>query len=337
MNFPRKCFLIAEIAQAHDGSLGTAHAYIDAAAQAGADAVKFQCHIAAEESTPHEPWRVKFSRQDASRYDYWKRMEFTEEQWHGLKTHCDDAGVTFLCSPFSAAAVDMLTRVGVPAWKVASGEATNDALLRQMAETGRPILLSTGMIGWAEMEQSVRKLRALGQDPLLFQCTTEYPCPAHHVGLNVMEEMRSRLGVRVGLSDHSGTPYPSLAAAALGATAVEVHLTFSKSAFGPDVPASLNLNELKFLADGLRWIDEMRHNPLDKDAFLETVAPMRALFMKSVVLRHAKPAGTVLMAEDLAAKKPGSGTPAERLPDFVGRTLVRDLDADHLLMESDIV
>src|SRR5439155_15771474 len=106
------CFVVAEVAQAHDGSLGTAHAYIDAAARAGADAVKFQTHIAAAESTPGEPWRVKFSLQDASRYEYWKRMEFTEEQWVGLKTHADQRGLKFISSPFSMEAEDLLDRVG---------------------------------------------------------------------------------------------------------------------------------------------------------------------------------------------------------------------------------
>lgn len=114
--------IVAEVAQAHDGSLGMAHAFIDAVANAGADAIKFQTHIAAAESAPHEQWRVKFSYQDATRYDYWRRMEFTPDQWHGLKRHCDARGLTFLSSPFSVDAVDLLTQVGVAAWKVASGE-----------------------------------------------------------------------------------------------------------------------------------------------------------------------------------------------------------------------
>src|SRR6059058_4469528 len=112
-----RCLIVGEVAQAHDGSLGTAHAFIDACARAGADAIKFQTHIATAESTPGEPWRVKFSRQDASRYDYWKRMEFTEEQWHGLKHHADERGLLFLSSPFSMEAVELLERVGVAAWK----------------------------------------------------------------------------------------------------------------------------------------------------------------------------------------------------------------------------
>src|SRR5215813_8683238 len=113
----RQTTVIAEVAQAHDGSLGTAHAYIDAIARAGADAVKFQTHIAAAESTPGEPWRVKFSPQDATRYDYWKRMEFTEAQWQGLADHARQAGLIFLSTPFSFEAVELLDRLGMPAWK----------------------------------------------------------------------------------------------------------------------------------------------------------------------------------------------------------------------------
>ena len=130
--------IIAEVAQAHDGSLGAAHAYIDAAARAGADAVKFQTHIAAAESSPAEPWRVKFSLQDATRYDYWRRMEFTEEQWAGLRMHADERGLQFLSSPFSVEAAQLLRRVGVSAWKIASGEVNNVPLFDFMLSTGLP-------------------------------------------------------------------------------------------------------------------------------------------------------------------------------------------------------
>src|SRR5262247_912617 len=138
-----QCCIVAEVAQAHDGSLGTAHAFIDACAKTGADAVKFQTHIAAAESTPGEPWRVKFSRQDATRYNYWKRMEFTEEQWHGLREHAHERGLEFLSSPFSIEAVELLTRVGVAAWKVASGEVSNLPMFERIATSGLHIFLST--------------------------------------------------------------------------------------------------------------------------------------------------------------------------------------------------
>ena len=132
-----RCWVIGEVAQAHDGSLGLAHAYIDAIADAGADAVKFQTHIAHAESTPAEPWRVKFSLQDATRYEYWRRMEFTEDQWLGLRRHADERGLLFLSSPFSVEAVELLRRVGVAAWKVASGEVDDRALFDAMVQTRR--------------------------------------------------------------------------------------------------------------------------------------------------------------------------------------------------------
>lgn len=142
----QSCPVIAEVAQAHDGSLGMAHAFIDAIAEAGADAVKLQTHIAAAESSPDEPWRVKFSPQDTTRFDYWKRMEFTEEQWHGLKQHADDRGLLFLSSPFSFEAVELMERVGVWAWKVASGEVSNGSMLERMCRAGLSVILSSGMI-----------------------------------------------------------------------------------------------------------------------------------------------------------------------------------------------
>src|SRR5690242_6804505 len=170
---PKRCMIIAEVAQAHDGSLGMAHAFIDAAARAGADAVKFQTHIAAAESSPQEPWRVKFSYQDASRYDYWKRMEFTEAQWVGLEQHAREKGLVFLSSPFSMQAVELLARVGVPAWKVGAGEVSNLPMLERLAATGKPVILSSGMSPWEEMDRAVEAVR---RNCAVLQCTTSYPC-----------------------------------------------------------------------------------------------------------------------------------------------------------------
>lgn len=332
----QRCLIIAEIAQAHDGSLGAAHAYIDAAAQAGADAVKFQMHIAAEESTPSEPWRVKFSRQDASRYDYWRRMEFSESQWAELKAHCDQAGVEFLCSPFSLLAVERLKRIGMPAWKIASGEALVDTLFDAMAETGWPIYLSTGMSAWSEIDQMVNKIQTRGLDLTLFQCTSQYPTPAERVGLNVLQEFRHRYSCEVGLSDHSGKVFAGIAAATLGASAIEVHIAWHRQSFGPDVPASLTLEELHLLVNGVREVETMLNHPVDKDAMAQDLSELRGLFSKSVALVEAAAAGTRLEPHHLAAKKPGTGVPATRLHEFVGKTLRQDLAADTLLLEEHV-
>src|SRR2546422_153958 len=155
-----RCLIIGEVGLAHDGSLGYAHAFIDEVARAGADAVKFQTHIASAESTPSEPFRVKFSRQDETRYDYWKRMAFTEEGWRGLAEHARERGILFLSSPFSIQAVELLERIGMPLWKIASGETSNAMLLDRVLDTRKPVLLSTGMSPIEEIDQAVARVGA---------------------------------------------------------------------------------------------------------------------------------------------------------------------------------
>ena len=336
-NDEARCLIVGEVAQAHDGSLGTAHAYIDAIAAAGADAVKFQTHIAAAESTPGEPWRVRFSRQDESRYDYWKRMEFTEEQWAGLRSHALDRGLLFLSSPFSVEAVSLLTRVGVAAWKVASGELSNPQVFERIAATGLPVILSTGMSALDEIDLAVRRVKERGLPLAVLQCTSAYPCPPESVGLNMLAVFRERYDCAVGLSDHSGTIYPGLAAATLGAEVLEVHVTLSREAFGPDVVASVTTGALRQLVDGVRFTERMLASPVDKDAAARELQPLRALFTKSVVARVDLPAGTTLREEHLAARKPGTGIPAARLPELVGSRLARSVRANELLADSDVV
>lgn len=339
MPFPLKkhqpCFVIAEVAQSHEGSLGMAHRFIDAAAESGADAIKFQTHIAAAESSPQEPWRVAFSTQDASRYDYWKRMEFTAEQWQELKTHTDDKGLIFLSSPFSTEAVELLDKIGTPAWKVASGELTNPLLLEAMQATGKPLLLSTGMSGWDEIDHVVK---SLGDTSFaLFQCTTAYPCPPEKLGLNILPQFRARYDCPIGLSDHSGDIYAGLAAvAAHQVELLEVHLCLNRQMFGPDVPVSLTPEQLKQLTDGIRFIETAQANNVDKDTESAKLEPLRHTFMKSLVLREALPKGTKLERAHLTAKKPCLGIPASQLHDVLGKTLTHDLPAGHFLVDGDI-
>jgi N-acetylneuraminate synthase len=330
-----KILIVGEVAQTHDGSLGTAHAYIDAVAAAGADAIKFQTHIAAAESTPGEPWRVKFSRQDATRYGYWQRMEFTEEQWRGLSAHANERGLIFLSSAFSPEAVDLLERVGAPAWKVGAGEVSNLPLLAKMARTGKPVILSSGMSDWEEMDAAVNCVRENGAPVAILQCTTSYPCPPEKLGLNVIAELRGRYACPVGLSDHSGTIYAGLAAAALGAKMIELHVTFSRECFGPDVIASVTTPELRQLVEGVRFIERALASPVDKTAMAQEMGELRRVFGKSVVAARDLNAGEALAFEDIAFKKPGSGIPAARYNDALGRRLKRAVAANAILSEDD--
>jgi N-acetylneuraminate synthase len=330
------CAVIGEVAQSHDGSLGLAHAFIDAIANAGADAVKFQTHLADAESTVDEPWRVRFSRQDATRRDYWKRMEFNEAAWHGLAAHAAERNLAFISSPFSVDAVDLLGRVGVSAWKVASGEVTHTAMLDRLAAVPAPVLLSSGMSSLEDVGSAVDRLRAHGMTVTVLQTTSAYPCLPEQVGLNMLGQYRERFSCPVGLSDHSGTIYPGLAAAALGASAVEVHVTLSREMFGPDVPASITTAELRVLVEGVRFIERMVGSPVDKDRAAASMAPMRALFTRSVALRQPLPAGAVLREEDLTLKKPGTGIEPGRLHALIGRRLRHAVPDDRLLRDSDL-
>jgi N,N'-diacetyllegionaminate synthase len=249
-----------------------AHAYIKAIADAGADAVKFQCHIAEAESTPDEPWRVEPQwPQDANRYAYWKRMEFSPEQWWSLAAHAESLGLVFLCSPFSVEAVKLLDPL-VPAWKVPSGEVTNRPLLEAIATTRKPAFLSTGMGTEREHIEALRLLWRSGCAIQLMQCTSTYPCPPAKIGLEHAASFR-------GLSDHSGTIYAGLAAVALGCDVLEVHVTFSRQCFGFDVASSITTAELRQLVQGVRFIERAKR-PADKDALARELEPMRDLFLR---------------------------------------------------------
>lgn len=329
-------FIVAEVAQAHDGSLGAAHAYIDAVARTGAQAVKFQTHLAAAESTARETFRVRFSRQDATRYDYWKRMEFSEVEWAGLAAHAAERRLIFLSSPFSVEAADLLERIGVPAWKVGAGEVSNAPLLDRLGATGKPVILSSGLSGWAELDAAVARLAAAGSPVAVLQTATRYPCPPEELGLNVLAELRARYGCPVGLSDHSAQVAAGLAAVALGASIVEVHVVFSRECFGPDTVASLTVDEVAELAAGARFIHAALAHPVDKDASAAKLSDLKALFGKSLVAARPLVAGQILSAPDVACKKPGIGLPPGDLPRVLGRKLRRAVPADHFFADDDL-
>jgi N,N'-diacetyllegionaminate synthase len=328
--------IIAEIGQNHDGSLGLAHAYIDALADAGADAVKFQTHIASEESTLDDHFRVKFSYQDETRYDYWRRMEFTESQWAELKNHADERGIGFLCTPFSIAAVELLNRIGVEVWKVGSGDTKEDTILQSILRTGKPLIVSSGMSAWSELDATVGGLNNAGASFALMQCTSKYPTPITDVGLNVMPEMQARYGCRVGLSDHSGSLSPSVSAIARGFSLIEVHATFDKRMFGPDVIASLTVEDIARL---VRFAEDQRimdAHPVNKDAAAQELAQQKQLFGRSLAPVRDLPREHVLSEEDLTLKKPGNGLQWPDRGKLIGRALARDVVAKRLLKLEDI-
>lgn len=333
-----KPYIIAEVSQNHDGSLGQAHAFIDAVATTGANAIKFQTHIAAEESTLHEPFRVKFSYEDKTRYDYWKRMEFSEEQWIGLAKHASDKGLDFLSSPFSEKALMMLDRIGVPAWKFGSGEVFNSNLLKLALNTGKPILLSTGLSTYQDIDCQIDMINAFGNKYVLFQCVTAYPSLSSEININLITELKNKYSCPIGISDHSATIYPSLAAFSLGASVAEVHVTMSEYMFGPDVKASVSIDQLKQIVDGAKFIYSMKQCKFDLNELTKEKETLRKIFSKSVYLQKDMAKGDVITEDDVAIKKPKVDGALDIVENVIGKRIaVNKLKDDPLFMEDVIL
>jgi sialic acid synthase SpsE len=326
-----RVFVIAEIGNNHDGSARQAERLIEAAAEAGVDAVKFQTHIAEAEMLPSTPTPPHF---DEPRWEFTKRMELSKDDHARLKAFAEERNLVFFSSPFSVEAVELLEDVGAPAYKVASGELTNPPLLEAIAATGKPVLLSSGMSGMDDVERAAKTLRAKGSELLVMQCTSNYPCPPELVNLRAMVAMGERLGVPYGLSDHTPDVWTSVAAVALGAVAVEKHFTLSKRLYGPDHHASLTPEELARLVAGVREVEAALGSGLkERDPALD---PARATFEKSIVARLCIPAGAVLEREMLTTKRPGNGISALRIGEVVGRTAAREIEPDRQLEEADL-
>lgn len=329
-------FLIAEVGLAHDGSLGLAHKFIDAVASTGADAVKFQTHIAEEESSQIEPFRINFSTQDQTRYNYWKRTSFSEAQWIELQIHAQEKGLIFLSSPFSLAAVHMLERLNIAAWKVPSGELGSRRMLEKMSSTGKPLIVSTGMSSMSEVTSLVKLLDKLSPDRyVLLQCTTEYPTPAPNVGINVIEKYQSLFRCPIGLSDHSGKVWPSIIAAGMGAKVIEVHVTLSEFMFGPDTSSSLSVQELKQLSEGLKFVHEMLVNPLDKDLASRDKVTLRRLFSKSAMALRDIATDEIIDENSISFRKPGVGLSEADYDQLCQRKVSRPVSKGSFLQRED--
>jgi N,N'-diacetyllegionaminate synthase len=256
-------------------------------------------------------------------------------QWAGLKEHAESRSLLFLSSPFSIQAFNLLKKIGLTVWKVASGEIGNLPLIEHVAATGDPVILSSGLSDWPELDTAVEMVH--GRCPVaILQCTTEYPCPPEKTGLNMITEMRDRYGCASGLSDHSGKIYAGLAAATLGADVLEVHVTFSREMFGPDVPASITTLELKQLVSGIRDIEQMTANPVDKSAMAADMASLKNIFSKSLYSNSFLAEGTVLKEQHFDLKKPGTGIAVNQLPMLIGKRLRRSLNSGQQLRFEDV-
>lgn len=330
----KKTYIIAEIGNTHEGSLGLAKCMIKAAADCGVDCVKFQTHIFDAESLPSAPNPPYFK--DETRKEYFDRTAFTINEWKELKRYCEeDCGKDFISSPFSLEAVDLLDEVGIPSFKIPSGEVTNIPLLEHVAQKGKQVILSSGMNTWDELDEAVATLKNNGcTDLIILQCTSEYPCPPEKAGLNIMQEMADRYNVPVGFSDHTlGSAVP-ITAVAMGACLVEKHFTLSKLAYGSDAKNSTEPNEFKQLVEDIRMAELAMNTKREKNLD-DGLKNMKTIFEKSIVAASDIAAGTTITKEHLAYKKPGDGIPAREYKSFIGKKLKQSVQADYVFQKLD--
>lgn len=271
------------------------------------------------------------------RYEYFERTGFTLKQWKELKAKCDEQKIEFLSSPFSIEAVELLEKVGVKRYKVPSGEVTNLPLLKVIAKTKKPVLLSSGMSTWKELDDAVHTIQNFHNNITVLQCTSEYPCSYDNVGLNIMLEMKERYQLSVGFSDHTLTNYSAFTAVALGASVIEKHLTFSRKMYGSDAKHSLEPKEFSDLVQGIRAIETILSSKADKDIIADKMSEMKEVFQKSIVAVVDIAGGSIIAKDMIVFKKPGSGIPPGEVNKIIGKRLKRDIIKDTLIRREDLV
>ena len=335
----KSTFIIAEIGQAHDGSLGILHSYIDAVSKTGANAIKFQTHIADSESSEFEPFRKKFSYIDETRYDYWKRMEFSKAQWKEIKNHTQEVGLDVISTPFSIAAVELLEDIGIKKYKIGSGDVNNLLMIKKIVDTKKEIIISSGLSDYNELDKTVDFIKEHGNKLSILQCTSKYPTEFNDIGLNIINELKERYDVPVGFSDHSGNKYSSIAAATLGAEIIEAHIVFNKEMFGPDTSSSLEVEAFTSLVRGVRFIDKVLNNPLCKNSNKNNDdKKIKKIFGKSLSVRKDLEKNHTLCFNDLESKKPnGYGIDASEYQKVIGRKLRKSLKQNDFLRIDDLI
>ena len=334
-----RCFIIAEAGVNHNGQLTLARQLVDAAVATGADAVKFQTFKAerlASARAPKAAYQLETTDRGESQVTMLQRLELPEAYHPELMAPCQRRGILFLSTPFEEASADLLETLGVPAFKIPSGEVTNLPFLAHVARKGRPMILSTGMSTLDEVAEAVRVIRASGDPGLaLLHCVSAYPAEPGDANLLSLRTLAESFGVPVGFSDHTPGLAVALAAAALGACIIEKHFTLDRALPGPDHQASLEPQELSELVHGIRTVEAaLGHGRKEPVASEQATA---AVIRKSLVAARELPSGTVLQPDDLVVKRPGTGIPPGERERVIGRRTRRAVAADQLLSWSDFV
>lgn len=326
----KPCFIIAEAGINHNGEIEKAKMLIDAAAECGANAVKFQTHLPEKEMLQQAPTAGYVGE---SLFTLLKRVELSKDQHVELKRYAEERGLFFFSTPFSREAVDLLEEMGVTAYKVGSGELTNLPLLEHIARKGKPIILSTGMSTIKEIEASVDFLRQFNPSLALLYCVSSYPTRYEDLNLRVIRKLRLKFKLPIGISDHSVGIYTALAAVALGACIVEKHFTIDREWPGPDQKASMIPSELTELVTGVRAIEKALGNVKKVTAEESEIQKMAR---ESIVSLVDIPQDTTITQDMVWVKRPGTGIPAKDLMKVIGKKTKTDIKSNSLINWKDL-
>lgn len=320
------CFIIAEACDNHLGDLVKAKEMALQAKLSGADAVKFQHHLPDEEMLREGvPMSANFNM---PLYEFLKKYALTLDQHYQLLDYCNKIGIIYLCTPFSRKAAEELNKMGVSAFKIGSGELTDIPTLKVIASFGKPMILSTGMSEVHEIEETLQAVLPINEQIMLMNCTSEYPPKYSDINLGVIQQLHDKFKLIIGHSDHSPDIYTCFAAVALGAKLIEKHIILDRRQPGPDQSVSIEPYELYQLVQGIRRIEEALGN---KKSINDLERPIRAWAHRSVVSLREIPKGSVVTAESVWTKRPGTGIPAKSMDMVIGKIAKKDIPANHLI------
>jgi len=326
------CFIIAEAGVNHNGSVELAKKLIDAAKDAGADAVKFQT-FKAENVVVKDAQKAEYQKEttgEGSQYEMIKKLELTEEGFRELADYAEKKDIMFLSSPFDKESVDLLYELDVPAFKVGSGEITNFPLLRYIAKKRKPIILSTGMSTLGEIEEALDVIRSEGvEDIILLHCVSNYPARIEDVNLRAIETLKQAFKLPVGFSDHTLGIIVPIAAVALGACVIEKHFTLDRNLPGPDHRASLEPDELKEMVKAIREVEKALGNGIKKPTKEEE--KIKKVARKSIVAKVDISKGAIITEDMLDVKRPGTGIEPKYLKFIIGRKAKEDIKKDDVI------
>ena len=340
IGYGNPCFIISEAGVNHNGDMELAHKLINVVAKAGADAVKFQSFVTEDLVTPKAQkaiYQVETTGQNGGQFDILKKLELSKDQQKELKSHCDEAGILYLCTPYEEQSADLLEEIGVAAYKIASTDTSNIPFLRYLAHKDIPVILSTGMSSLGEVEEAVNELRFHGLEGkiILLQCTSEYPAPVNEINLRAMKTMEVAFGCPVGFSDHTPGIGASPWAVAAGASVVEKHFTLDRNMEGPDHRASVEPDELEGLVRTIRNVEAALDDGIKRPMPSELQNKTR--MQKSLVAIRSIPTGEIIKTTDLACKRPGNGLPPKWFDRVIGRKAAKQIQKEEALKLNSII